>query len=179
MRRSVNKTDATPKSQLGRPVWEASFLKMVTCWCSATAKSGVCPARRPEFSTSILQNISHRLNPHVTNRRVVLCSEPQFTVLHDDWPIEPRGRCLQGTSCQHRSVPTRTWHIPATSSALVSAQKLQWNSSQHKLGTATPRPGHLHSYNTIEYKTRQDNISLVTTPFYKAIFIATITKQHY
>ena len=154
-----------------------SEIKWVTCWCSATAKSGVCPARRPEFSTSILQNIS-QTEPPLTDE---LCSA--------------QNHCLQRYTMTDRSSPGGAvckvplantdlcppgldtyWPLAQHSSLLRNGSET--GARQHKLGMPTPRPRHLHTYNTTEYKTRQNNISLITTPLYKAILTATITKQH-
>ena len=84
-----------------------------------------------------------------------------ITVLHNDSPIEPRGR----------------YFARYLLSGLCSETAVKQEQAQIRNGRAHTTSLTQLQYNRVQDKTRQI-ISLITTRLYKAVLTATITKQH-
>ena len=106
--------------------------------------------------------------PHQqTSRALLRCTILQrYTMTHRS---SPGDAVLQGTSCQHRSLARRA--------GLCSETAVKQKPAQIRNGSAQTTALTQLQYNTRQDKTRQDNISLITTHLYKAVLTATVTKQ--
>ena len=139
------------------PVWETPFLKMGYILCLPLCRhKGVSGPETGIFDIYLTKYLTRNSVPHQQTSRALLRSTI-YSVTR--WLTDG----AQWTLFARYLLPTQV-----TCSALVSAHKLQWNRSQHRLGTAAPRPHQLHSCKYIQQSTRQD----------KTIWVICLQLQH-